>query len=183
LKTFTVTEKVTCGISLRGDQGWGIPFGQGLKALVEDTKDVWDLCYAHGLDINEDKEGKPARLVQEQYASDKRALIDISTSPGEGGEVKLYANMALERWDETRRRVVREPRPLAEAVGVKVFGVTEESVLVGMLPGASLRIIRTGALEGAPREMVLLWTGKVSLTGSGNPGDWGLQLFTRGRGD
>lgn len=169
MKVFTVTEtgNVIKGVFVRKSSYmtlFGIPLGQGIHKDMEGDDDGAP-SFLHSLDIVERTEPDgyvlPVRVVSEANRRDRRALIVIDLPAGEGGETTLTSNEARSRWDENAQRVVRDVLPIEEAVGVSVFAEANSDngkrFLVGMMPGASLRINRTGKLHGEPPIMTLVW--------------------------
>lgn len=174
MKTFTVSEQAQKGIPLtfnpEGDNELlGIPLGQGILKEMFDLhgpapmKTTWNM-----LDVVPDetqvKLGVPLlRLIKEQNIRDNRALVHVETAAGIGGTVKLFANTVSERFDEKRGRVIREANEFPP-LGVKLLatkaGACGPEFLIEMAPGASFRIVRSGRLECAKPELVVLWNGR-----------------------
>lgn len=138
--------------------------GQGVKYLLRKERIL--VARLHNLDIAED------RIIFERYREDERALVLVETAPGVGGVMQLMADTVQERWSEDNKRVTRQSRRIEEAVGVEVCSTYStdlgEAYLVSMWPGASFRILRSGALEGAPPGLRVSWSGKFGKT-------WGIE--------
>jgi hypothetical protein len=177
MKTFTVSEQVKKGIVLKykpegSSDLLGVAIGQG---ILKEMRDAFAAGYREStwqwLDVVPDAEGNALRLIKEQNARDKRALVLVETPPGVGGSVKLFANTITEVYDEQKGRVTRTANPFPPP-GVKLLaekpadGVFGPEFLIEMAPGSSFRIVRSGKLYDhtekrfAPPELVVVWNGR-----------------------
>lgn len=167
MKTFTVMEEAEKGIKFRySKEGpndiYGIPVGQGILKQFQDTGLEEVEALLHWVDVLAD--GDKQRVVKEQHQRDRRAIVAVETCPGVGGAVKLYANTSREWEDEKKQRVMKEPNPFPPP-GITVLAERDSSLgnkeyLLLMVPGASFRIVRSGRLNGAPPELVVVWNGR-----------------------
>lgn len=187
MKTFTVTETIHKGIRLvKGQELAGIQIGQGITKSLEDLPEGTVLML-HNLDLVNADNQMP-RLVRELNPRDRAALVSVEVACGESGSTKLYANTVSEKWDETKKRVIREARPIEEAVGVTVHcsSMSDSGLqyLISMQPGSSFRVVRSGDLQGAAPELVVLWNGRwderaIQQGGRSNTANWGMNLYSR----
>jgi hypothetical protein len=162
MKFFTVTEKANIGIS---PSDLRVALDTPLQKLAEREDALLltgDLFQQRG----------DLRVINEKHPGDKVALVFVATAPGEGGEIFLTAN-AQEEFLLSQYRVGRRVMSLEHALGVFVIQSDEFGTLLKLLPGSSFRIQRSGELEGAPEELIVIWTGRY------NPNDptGGLRVF------
>jgi len=137
------------------------------------------------LDMNKDR----THIMRENSVGNRDALIHLVTKTGDGGKINLYANTVDEVEDADG--VLRIPRPFPPP-GVQLVGETDTDTgkewLIKMRPRSSFKIIRSGDLQGAPPELVVLWTGRWQSRVFENsrsfhdPSEWGLRVFHRDRG-
>lgn len=128
-----------------------------IRNIVEEVEtEPFSLMYA---DIERDR-----RVVQEERRSPD-ALVLVETTAGERGVIAHKSTAFNELVDMKSNRVRREYRSVFPPPGVQVIeeGTSPaggKCYLLRMMPRSSFRIERTGALQGAPNVLTVVWKGK-----------------------
>lgn len=99
------------------------------------------------------------------------ALVLVETAAGPNGGISFLSNTYDEVVDPRSKRVKRRYHSSFPPPGVTVIkeGKTPQGskcYLLRMVPNASIRIERTGVLEGAPSVLTLVWKGRRGREGS-----------------
>lgn len=108
-------------------------------------------------------------IVRESHRSPD-ALVLIETAAGPNGGISFLSNTYDEVVDN-KKRVKRRYRSAFPPPGITVVkegrsAQGSKCFLLRMIPNSSVRIERTGALEGEPSILTIVWKGRVGKAGS-----------------